>query len=82
MMRTYRCLDCGQVVAAFVLFEGSIPILTSQRAMDSQLQARRELHADRCPGKQKAGPPKPPLPSPKPVRARAIGWVWRRSEAR
>jgi hypothetical protein len=85
MMHTYRCLDCGEVLAAFATFEGRLPLLISQQAIQSQVQASKELHADRCPqarGARKAPRPEPPpLPVREPARVRALGWVWRRSEA-
>ncbi|UYM04830.1 FAD-dependent oxidoreductase [Solicola gregarius] len=54
-MQTYRCQHCGQVLAAFVSFAPGLALPFSNQAAQTQVQARREQHAERCPAAGKRG---------------------------
>lgn len=48
-MQTYRCQQCGQVLAAFVTFAPGLALPFSQQAATAQVEARRRQHREQCP---------------------------------
>jgi hypothetical protein len=50
-MQTYRCRQCGQVLAAFVVAVPGIALPFSRQAANTQLEVARDRHRDRCPGR-------------------------------
>ena len=84
MISTHRCRRCGHVLGSFVEFVPGLALHQTRHDVDAQLRAARQLHEDRCPGRQKAPEPKAPPPAQaEPVRARkpAFPLTWRRRAA-